>query len=330
MTMHSTGTARTFTGLLAGLMPGHLQSRGLFDIVPLLPGVERDTYDHYASPLEHLKLVRVQSYGTLLLENTEPKLILIAPMHIGFFQEGAQNHATSRVLILKGGETLTADDCFCVQQSQGGLLKEAQQRFIVLPLSLRQAALTKRGQNGFGRLWQDIDAHNRRYGISRGGHLERFLRPYFHRLQPFRHAFELLPQQVGAAYFIAGQLVGLEITPNAAYWQDVGPVLNIYCYGAAALLAERHRLKTERQPLNLDDLSDLDDLTQLLTEAREWEMALRSDLIQEVADLPWEYAADDTRHGLRVMHLQSDSWAGQVVKDGSEIVYLSLFRDITV
>jgi hypothetical protein len=57
-------------------------------------------------------------------------------------------------------------------------------------------------------------------------------------------------------------------------------------------------------------------------------MALRNDLIQEVADLSWEYAADSTTHDLHVMHLQHDSWAGQLVKEGANVVYLSLFCDI--
>jgi len=34
---------------------------------------------------------------------------------------------------------------FCIQQAQGGLLQEAQQRFLMLPLGLRRAALEQRG-----------------------------------------------------------------------------------------------------------------------------------------------------------------------------------------
>ena len=70
--------------------------------------------------MEHLKLVKVPTYGTVVLRNTATQGLLIAPMHIGFFQDDAQNHATSRVLLIEAGELLEANDCFCIQQSQGG------------------------------------------------------------------------------------------------------------------------------------------------------------------------------------------------------------------
>src|SRR5579859_909353 len=141
MTRENTSTKTIFQGLLAGLRPGQLQAWGLLDVMPLFSAEARGERTQFVAPLEHLKIVRVASYGTLILQNTAKQGTLIAPMHIGFFQEGAQNHATSRVLILEAGKTLTADDCFCIQAAQGGLLKEAQQRFILLPLSLRTAAL---------------------------------------------------------------------------------------------------------------------------------------------------------------------------------------------
>jgi hypothetical protein len=142
---------------------------------------------------------------------------------------------------------LEANDCFCIQQTQGGLLQEAQQRFLLLPLGLRRAAFEQRRTTGYSRLWGDIETFTRRYGVTRGGHLERFLRPNFKRLLPLRHAFEAEPGQVGAAYFIGGRLAGVELAPTAAYWQDLFPILTMYCYGPAALMAERKRWTTERQ-----------------------------------------------------------------------------------
>src|SRR5258708_35116104 len=159
-------TARELSGLLAGLHMAQTQSWGLLDVVPLLPTELAGERAAYPAPLQHLHLVRVHSYGTLELENTAQSGILIAPMHIGFFQAGAQNHATSRVLVLFPGEKLVADDCFCIQQSQGGYLAEAQQRFITLPLGLRRTALRRRKEKSFGRLWGEIETFNKRYGIS--------------------------------------------------------------------------------------------------------------------------------------------------------------------
>jgi hypothetical protein len=329
MIIESTTAKTPFQGLLAGLQAGQLQAWGLMDVLPLFPDAQRGDYAQFVSPLEHLKIVRVPSYGTLILENTAQQGTVIAPMHIGFFQTGAQNHATSRVLILEAGKTLTADDCFCIQAAQGGFLQEAQQRFIILPLSLRKAALAEREKNSFSRLWGEIDTHNRRYGIARGGHLERFLRPYFRRLMLFRHGFEVVPQQVGASYFVAGNLVGVEVTPNAAYWADVGPILNIYCYGAAALLGERHQLKPERREVDLEGVTDIDELARRLMEAREQEETERLDLVKAVDGLPWSVGTK-AKAGLEVVSLEQGEWVGQMVKDGPDMVYLSVFRDVVI
>src|SRR5690349_15951214 len=217
----ATAAASAFSGPLDGLAPGALLSWGLLDVLGLFPAGETPGRSRFVAPAESLKLVKVPTYGTVVLRNTATQGVLIAPMHIGFFQEGAQNHATSRVLILEAGELLEAQDCFCIQQSQGGLLKEAQQRFLMLPLGLRPAALAQRTTTGYSRLWGEIETFSRRFGISRGGHLERFLRPYFNRLVPLRHALETQPGQVGAAYFIGGRLAGIEAAPTAEYWRDI-------------------------------------------------------------------------------------------------------------
>ena len=49
------------------------------------------------------------------LRNASSDDRLIVPMHIGFFQPGAQNHTTSRVLVLEAGETIRVTDCLCIQ-----------------------------------------------------------------------------------------------------------------------------------------------------------------------------------------------------------------------
>jgi hypothetical protein len=323
----------TFPGLLKDLVPGQLQSWGVLDVIPLfLKNAAGNDRARFVSPLKHLKLVNVPTYGTITLQNTAKSGTLIAPMHIGFFQSGAQNHATSRVLLFGSGETQTVKDAFCIQASQGGLLQEAQQRFIILPLGLRKAALAQRGREGFSRLWAEIDAYNRRYGIARGGHLERFLRPYFHRLMRFRHAIELLPGQVGAAYFVAGNLVGVEVAPNAAYWQDIGPILNIYCYGAAALLAERNQVKVQRHVVDLEGVLSLDDLRQRLLLDRQERASERVEHLRAFATLSWEQkeGGNTQQGGLHIVHLSQGAWSGQAVREKGSQFYLSLFRDILV
>jgi hypothetical protein len=324
----STQPALEFAGLLSGLVAGPVQAWGRLEVVGLFPANGRADRRAYASPVESLKLVRVPSYGTMVLHSTATDGLTIVPMHVGFFQEGAQNHATSRVLILGSGETLEASDCFCIQQAQGGLLKEALQRFLILPLGLRAAALRKRGTNDYSRLWADIDGYTRRFGVARGGHLERFLRPYFARLMPFRHAFETLPGQVGAAYFVAGHLVGVEVAPTAAIWRDLAPILNIYCYGPAAVLAEQGDYPIGWPGVDLDGLTDLDDLVDRLDRSRRQHAIVRSEALGALASADWSCHDESARHGLSIRTIGWEPWAGQVVLDGPQTKYLSIFRDL--
>ncbi|MHC4404284.1 MAG: ARPP-1 family domain-containing protein, partial [Planctomycetota bacterium] len=178
------------------------------------------------------------------------------------------------------------------------------------------------------RLWGEIDGYTRHYGVATGGHLERFLRPNFGRLLPLRHALETVPGQVGAAYFIAGRLAGVEVTPHEAYWQELSPVLAMYCYGPAALLAERRGYERVSEPLDLDGLTDLGDLADRLRDVRAREANGRADIVQELATLFFDQQVDEERHGLRVMTLGYDRWVGQAVRDGRQIVYASVFRDV--
>jgi hypothetical protein len=324
-----------FGGLLAAHAPGQVISWGLLDALSLFPADARsdrsgdEPPSRFVAPLEHLKLVKVPTYGTVVLRNTATQGLLIAPMHIGFFQEDAQNHATSRVLLIEAGELLEANDCFCIQQTQGGLLQEAQQRFLTLPLGLRRAAFEQRRTTGYSRLWGEIETFTRRYGVTRGGHLERFLRPNFKRLLPLRHAFEAEPGQVGAAYFIGGRLAGIEVAPTPSYWQDLFPILTMYCYGPAALMAERKRWTIERQPVDLEGLADLGDLERRLTETRASERTARIDAVEALVRADWSLDVDEERAGLRVLAAERDEWRGQIVRTDDQLVYQSLFCDVT-
>ncbi len=113
-----------------------------------------------------------------------------------------------------------------------------------------------------------------------------------------------------------------------AAWNDIGPILNIYCYGSAALLAERHHLKTARNVVNLDGLVDLDDLKQRLAEKRLQEESARIDLMQATSNLAWDYIVDSRSQGLSIVSLEQGEWVGQMVKHGSNMVYMSVFRDV--
>ena len=148
------------------------------------------------------------------------------------------------------------------------------------------------------------------------------------RLLPLRHALETVPGQIGAAYFIAGRLAGVEVAPHEVYWHGLAPVLAMYCYGPAALLAERRGHERVSEPLDLEDLADLDDLAGRLRDVRAREAAGRADIVEELATLFFDQQVDEDRHGLRVTTLGYKPWAGQVVRDDRQIMYASVFRDV--
>ncbi|WP_141727787.1 ARPP-1 family domain-containing protein [Thermogemmatispora onikobensis] len=316
------------TGLLAHLAPGPLVSWGVLEVIGLFPVCTEleQSRARFVPPMRSLEVVGSPNYGTLVLRNRATEGVLVLPMHVAFFQPGVQNHATSRVLILDADETLTADDCYCIQQTQSGTLRQAQQRFSMLPLGLRRAAFELQGIKDFRRLWTAIAAYSRRYGINYGGHLDRWLRPNFASLLPYRHALEWLPGQVGAAFFLAGRLVGVEVTPNSAYWTEMLPVLLIYCYGSAALLAEHQHRAPARPVLDLEGLRDLDDLQQRLAEARRQEQEQRLTQLSSLASLYKRARPAEEHAGLRLLSISQGEWLGQIVYAGSEVVYLSLFR----
>jgi hypothetical protein len=94
-------------------------------------------------------------------------------------------------------------------------------------------------------------------------------------------------------------------------------------------MAERRRWESARQPLDLEQLADLDDLERRLRQTRERERQTRVDELDAFTRATWSYQAEEDRHGLRVLTAGQDDWQGQLVRAGEEAVYLSLFRDVT-
>ena len=143
-----------------------------------------------------------------------------------------------------------------------------------------------------------------------------------------RHALEVVSGQIGAAYFIAGRLAGIELAPNEIYWQGLAPVLAMYCYGPAALLAAQRGHELVNKPIELQDLRDMDDLASRLENVRAREMDDRTDSVEHLATLFFDQQVDEERHGLRVTTLGYKPWSGQVVRDDRRIMYASVFRDV--
>jgi hypothetical protein len=302
---------------LAGFRLGVPQRAGVLTVVPVFG----TAYPGVLSPRDGVKLARVDGYGTVILRNPGSDGVAIVPLHIGYVQDGAQNHAMCRSAFLAAGQELRFTDACCVQETTGGYLGERDQWFFTLPLELRAPALELRGQSDYSKLWPAISALNRGYGLPGRGHLESILARKRNVLTQFRSRLELVAGQLGALFFLGSRLVGAEITPSPAYFADVWPALVCFAYGPAAM---------RREPVSGDGaepypVSTLDELVA----ARHAEVAERAAEVRVWIDAAnWaapEVTEEDRYLHMRLCTVDGERFAGQVVLADDRPVYASLF-----
>jgi len=296
----------------------------------------------FMPPLTGLKLSRVAGYGNVEIEcrGGVPGGVAILPLHIGYIQDNAQNHALCRSAILGSGQKRMFDDACCVQQAQGGYLEGRDQWFFVLPIELRQQALALRGQKSFQKLWGAISALSAKLGLPARGHLEQIICRERHYLTQFSSRFELCEGQTGALFFIDDKLVGVELAPNPAYFAEAWMPLVCFSYGVLAKAKETARSVAHSRARSVDahsieasfDAESLDELRQQLLARRE---VAASRTLAGLAALPalrgerarstHTHVVEDERYiDLRLSTITSDSFGGQMVETENALVYLSL------
>ncbi|WP_131741678.1 ARPP-1 family domain-containing protein [Actinomadura roseirufa] len=302
---------------LAGHRLGTPQQAGALTMVP----IAGPAHPGFTPPRTGLKLTRVAGYGRVELHNGAPTGVAIVPLHIGYIQDAAQNHALCRSAFLAAGQSLMFEDACCVQQSQGGYLTERDQWFFVLPAELRARALELRGVHGYDKLWADIADLNARCGLARRGHLEQILSRKRPVLTQFQSRLELQPGQVGALFFVAGRFTGLEIAPDPRYFAEMWTALVCFAYGVAAWRAE----PAPPGPAAPYEASDLAGLRGALARDRAARLAQVTGWLAAAPTGPAELQEEDRYLGLRLSTLTAPHLAGQIVTDGDRTVYASLF-----
>lgn len=301
---------------------GPVQQSGPLAVLPVF-GPEQN--GRFAPPLTGLKLGGVvRGYGNVELHNTAAQGVAIVPLHMGYIQDQAQNHALCRSALVGAGQKRLFEDACCVQQSQGGYLESKEQWFFILPLALREEALRLRGQKHYGKLWPAISRLNQRFGMEDRGHLEQVLcrrRPV---LTQYQSRFELLPGQTGALFFLRYRLVGVEIGPGASWFQEVWMPLACFCYGAAALEIEQ-RAPTAPVPPEPFGARSLPELRRQLAEHRR----RRQDrVLAALARMPaerFDRQEEDRFLNLRLYTALGEHFTGQYVEEDGLVVYASLF-----
>lgn len=302
---------------LAGFRLGVPQRAGVLTVVPVFG----PAYPGVVSPAAGVKLARVDGYGTVVLRNPGGDGVAIVPLHLGYVQDGAQNHALCRSAFLAAGQELRFTDACCVQESVGGYLGERDQWFFTLPLELRATALALRGENNYAKLWAAISELNRSYGLPGRGHLESILARKRSVLTQFRSRLELVAGQLGALFFLGSTLVGAEIAPSPAYFADVWPALVCFAYGPAAMRREP-AVEAAAEPYAVSTLDGL-------VAARTAEVAGRAAEVRgwiDAADWSAPAAVEEERYlHMRLCTVDGERVAGQVVLADDRPVYASLF-----
>ncbi len=306
---------------------GNPQRSGAMTVVPILGP---DCPGDFVGPLSGLKLAGVHTYGKLELANSQTTGLAIVPLHMGYIQDRAQNHALCSAAFLDAGQQRVFNDACCVQSAQGGYLQGGDQWFFILPLALRSESLQLRGKEDYSKLWQVIGRLNSQLGLPERGHLEQVLSRERAYLNQFQSRFERLPHQVGAAFWIGDRLAGLELAPTAAYFAEIWMPLVCFSYGVAAMGLEWQQQKQSQQqgrrdlpkPYVAGDLADLRSAIQL--DRLGQRQQLQSQMQQLTAeDFSVELAQQFGK--LQLSTLQSEGFAGQVVQAETRPVYASLF-----
>jgi hypothetical protein len=287
----------------------------------------------FMPPLTGLKLSRVAGYGNVEIECRSGVAdgVAIVPLHIGYIQDKAQNHALCRSALIGSGQKRMFEDACCVQQAQGGYLEERDQWFFVLPIALRDAALRMRGQKDFRKLWAAIAKLNADLGLAARGHLEQIVCHERYYLTQYASRFELCAGQTGALFFLGDKLVGIELAPNAAYFAEAWMPLVCFSYGVMAKALEEAARKRKKaagsvvRPLIGGET--LDALRAGLVERRRAAAVSTIAQLAKVPSLASSEITEDERYlDLRLSTIEGSFFSGQMVEedDGAGLVYLSL------
>jgi len=324
---------------LAGKRAGPIQRNGSLTMVPILDGALSPSSSSSSSdaaievnsdlvpPLTGLKLSRVAGYGKVEMEclRRADSGMAIVPLHIGYIQDGAQNHAMCRSGLLAAGQKRMFEDACCVQQTQGGYLEGREQWFFILPLSLRTTALEMRGTVSYGKLWPAITRLNEIFGKGSRGHLDEIVcreRPW---LTQWNSRLERIPNQVGALFLIDGKLVGVELAPNPTYFAEVWTALVCFCYGVEAMRRETvagASVKASDAPGYR--ATDLASLRHEVEHRRELLAAEVTGQLQATPRAKLQLQEEERLLDVVLSTAKSDHFAGQIVQRRGTTIYASV------
>lgn len=298
---------------------------GHLGMIPLF-GSECGT-GHYALPETALSLTKVTNYGQMILKNSGGRPAIV-PLNLGYFQLGAQNHAMCTSWVLSAGEEKEFKDACCIQASQGGYIKESDDRFIVLPHSLRKVALELKGKEEYGKLWKSISTFNTQLGLKERGHLDELKQAFQPELLQTVYHLEPQPHQTGAIFLLNGEVVGIELAPDAAFWAELHTPLVMYCYAPLRLIeAQANRQPTEGEVLDINGLTSLEALKSRYEALQQKRVRAAETTLTELGEVVYNSQKEQQNNANRLFTVKAGAFAGQMVMKGNQVAYASLFNE---
>ncbi len=317
---HAGTLAFHFYGRKAGqpLRYGHLEMIPLFG--------QAGPEGLYATPETNLTLTKVTTYGQMMLLNVSAKHAIV-PLHLGYFQQGAQNHAMCTSWILNPNEEKLFKDACCIQQSQGGYIKNQNARFIILPHQLRTKATELKGQENYGKLWKAIAAFNEKVGLKNRGHLDELKQVYQPELLQTVYHLEPQPGQTGAIFLNRGKVVGIELAPDADFWKELHVPLVMYCYAPLRLEADLANAPIGKgMELDRTGITSIDELKLAYRELKAKRLEAAEQLIAQISGTVIHTSNEYSTGKHRLQNLTGGKWKGQGVTYKGQPVYLSMFN----
>lgn len=313
----------TIAEILAATQAGRVQTVGLMQVIPL---ISEEADDRFALPSK--AEVSTSGYGSMVFSNPEDK-VLIVPAQIGYVvKQAAQDHAMASAGLVRKQGKKTYKNAMCIQQSQGGFISAGQHQMLILPFSLREAAISKRKEHSYNKLWEVISTFNSNLGLKKHGHIEYFLKHFKKELDQFVAEFECVPNQVGAIVLIDGKVVGIERTPSPAFWKAVWPALIRECYGSLAIecakrLGEGVAAFDYRQPLR-KKVRSLAELKRALEQANTDESEMVKTKVRELLGAKFKLDKEDQAGNFIQETASHAQFIGQIVREGEVVKYASL------
>lgn len=314
--MSRRGQTITLEDILFGVGHGRAQSVGNMRVIPLVD--EGGIQDENIAPPE--VEVDTSTYGTVRIRNTSDRPTVIPPGAGWVVKEQAQDHAIGGGKIVGPGKLAEIDTAMCIQSYQGGTISRAKHDMLIIPASIRTAALALRKQRGYDKLWGELEKFQNQFDIHGRADLVTFLKQYAKQLDEFVAEFELVPGQIGAVIMVNDKVVGIEVAPSEEYWRAVWNPLIRVCYGSLALKHQRALPPPNREPLALEAKS----LAEIRTELDNLEAHDRTQtraLVERISKGQL-FMADSGRveHGYRLSTVAtpaSPKMAGQIVESQS-------------